>query len=394
MARIYLDNAATTAVDEKVLQAMLPYFSYEFGNTSSIHSFGQTATQAVDEAREKIARYLNCLPAEIIFTSGATESNNLAVWGMVKKLPVTEKYHFITSKIEHPSILETFKKLQKLGHEVTFLNVNEIGLIDLKQLQQEIKDKTVLVSIMTVNNEVGVIQPVEQIGKIVEQSREKRGENSLPLYFHTDAVQAINYLDMDVQKIKCDFLSFSGHKIYAPKGIGVLFVRQGVKIESLLYGGHHEYGLRAGTLNTPSIVGLGKAMEMAVDERTKVSQKIKKLRGAIIDGLNEIADIRINSSDLHGVPGILNVSFLKAEGESILMMLDMDGIAISTGSACSSGALEPSHVLTAMGVPVEWTHGSVRISLSKNNTQTEVNTFLISLKKIVERLRQMAPEIK
>jgi cysteine desulfurase len=392
--RVYFDNAATTAVDKRVLDAMLPYFTERFGNTSSIHSFGQDAQQAVDEARLMIANHLQADSREVIFTSGATESNNIAIWGVFNKYAKDKTLHFITSKIEHPSVLEVFKKIKKLGHDVTFLDVNEIGNISIEQLKQAVTDHTVLISVMYANNEVGAVQPVAEIGKLVKQVRAQRSKESLPLFFHTDAVQAMNYLEVNVEEIGCDFLTFSGHKIYAPKGVGVLYVRRGVNVDSLVNGGHHEYNLRPGTLNTPAIVGLGKAVELIKAEKEDNLSKVKSLKEKLFAGLREIPDARFNGLSETQLPNLLHVSLLKAEGESILMMLDIEGIAVSTGSACSSGALEPSHVLTAIGVPVEWTHGSVRISLGKNNTEEEVVEFLRVFKPIVERLRQMAPDIK
>lgn len=393
MQRVYFDNAATTKVDPRVRDAMLPFLSDEFGNASSIHSFGQEAQKAIGAAREIIADYLGCLPPEIYFTSGATESNNLAIWGVFNRyVKKNKKYHFITSKIEHPSVLEVFKKIEQLGHEVTYLDVDKNGVVKINNLMKLIKEKTLLISIMYVNNEVGAIQPIEDIGRLIKSFKTEQRQDKLPLLFHVDAVQALNYFDCDVRVLNCDLMSISGHKIYGPKGVGALYVKKGLILEPLVYGGHQESGLRSGTYNTPGIVGLGKAVEILRKERDKNFNKVKKLKDKIISGLKEIEDIRFNGDEAFQSPNIINVSFNNAEGESILMMLDLEGVAISTGSACSSGNLEPSSVLTAMKVPVEWIHGSVRISLSKDNTEQEVNYFLKALKVVINKLRSMSPE--
>ena len=280
------------------------------------------------------------------------------------------------------------------SHEVTFVEVDDAGVIKFDQLKAAIKDNTVLVSVMYANNEVGSVNLIEQIGQLVAEKKQERQEGDLPLYFHTDAVQAINYLDTDVEKLQCDFLALSGHKIYGPKGIGVLYIRAGVKIDPPMQGGSHEWNIRPGTLNVPGIVGLGRAVELVQEEKQMRIDHVAELKKILIEELKEIEEIRIFSAEKNGLPNIVNVSFYRAEGESMLMMLDMDGIAISTGSACSSGALEPSHVLTAMGVEKEWTHGSIRISFGKDNTLGEVKDFVKKIKPIVNRLRDMAPEIK
>lgn len=393
MKEIYYDNSATTKMDPRVLETMLPYFKDNYGNASSIHSQGQVALSAVDEAREIIADYLNCEPQEIIFTAGATESNNLAIQGVINHwTKQTNRVHIITTKIEHPSVLEVFKELAKHPSvEVSYVNVDEFGVVNLEELKSLIKENTLLVSVMYVNNEVGSIQPIEEIKEIIQKQRDNRAAKGLPLYFHVDAVQAFNYLNCDVEELGVDFLSFSGHKIHGPKGIGCLFIRKGMKLVPLMFGGHHEYGLRPGTLNVASIVGLGKAVELVSEEQEKNIQKIKKIRAKILKELEKFEDVRFNCGSDKQLSNIINVSFKKAEGESILMMLDMEGIAISTGSACSSGSLEPSHVLIAMGVKPEWAHGSVRISLSKDNTEVEVPVFIKVLQATIKRLREMAP---
>ncbi len=393
MKKIYFDNSATTKVDPKVFETMVPYLQDEFGNSGSIHSYGQIAQSAVDEARDKIASFLGCEAQEIIFTSGATESNNLAIQGVVKYfIKQNKKIHIITSKIEHPAVLEVFQDLAKNQLiEVDYIKVDEYGVIDLVELEKRIKNNTVLVSVMYANNEVGSIQPLIQIKKLIEIERSRREKKSLPLYFHTDAVQAVNYLDCWVNNLGVDFLSLSGHKIYAPKGIGVLYVRAGVKLAPITFGGHQEYNLRPGTLNIPAIVALGKAIELVEITKNQENKKLKILKDKLIKEISKIDNIRFNGDEKNQLPNLINVSFLKAEGESILMMLDLDGIAISTGSACSSGSLEPSHVLTAMGRKPEWSHGSIRISLGRFNNETEIAPFVKVLTTTIKKLREMAP---
>lgn len=392
MKSIYFDNSATTPVDERVLGAMRPFFIENFGNAHSVHSFGQAALAAVDEAREKIVGFLNCDSQEIIFTSGATESNNIAIQGVVNHLLKNKKpLHIITTKIEHPSVLEVVKNLEKFGAvEASYLKTDAAGRIDVENLEKTIKPNTVLVSIMYANNEVGSIQPIREAAEVIANERKQR-TSGLPIYLHVDAVQALNYLNCDTQELGVDLLSFSGHKIYGPKGVGALFIRKGVKIEPLVYGGHQEYGLRSGTLNVPSIAGLGKAVELIREEKNKSVLKIRKIKNKIIKGLEKIDNIRFNGAGDSQLPNIINVSFKKAEGESILMMLDLAGVAVSTGSACSSGSLEPSHVLSAMGVAPEWSHGSIRVSLGRFNTEAEATIFLKEIEPIIKKLRQMAP---
>ncbi|MFH0988304.1 MAG: cysteine desulfurase family protein [Parcubacteria group bacterium] len=395
MKHIYLDNSATTPIDPSVLKAMSPFLNKDFGNPHSIHSFGQTAQAAVDEAREKIARHFNCSSQEIIFTSGATESNNLAIAGVVNALLKNKKpIHIITTKIEHPSVLEVFRALEKWEDvEVSYLDVDASGVIKIEQLKKSIKENTVLVSIMYANNEVGAIQPIKEIGGLINNERLRRrsirASQPAPIYFHVDAVQAMNYLTADVQLLGADLISISGHKIYGPKGVGSLFVKRGVRLEPLVLGGHQEYGLRSGTLNVPGIVGLGKAVEM-IDVKTNAAHVIK-IKNKLLAGIKKISDIRLNGAGDMQLPNIVNVSFKNAEGESVLMMLDLAGIAISTGSACAAGSLEPSHVLTAMGVAPEWSHGSIRISIGKFNTETDATAFVKAIMPIVEKLRKMAP---
>lgn len=400
MKKVYYDNSATTPVDTRVLEAMLPYLKDDFGNPGSIHSYGQKALSAVDEARDKLAKFFNCSSQEIIFTGCATESNNLAILGTVNYFlslsrtlrDQSKKIHVITSAIEHPSVLEVFKALKKKGQvEVDFAPVDKNGIVKIEVLKKLIKDNTALISIMYANNEVGSIQPIEEIGKIIKEEKNKRGEKGLAIRFHVDAVQAVNTLNCDVEKLDVDFLSFSGHKIYAPKGVGALYIRRGIKIEPLMYGGHYEYNLRPGTLNVAYIVALGKAIELVDAGKKEEIEKLRKIKNKLIAEINKIENVRFNADSEKQLASLINVSFEKAEGESILMMLDMEGIAISTGSACSSGSLEPSHVLTAMGIRPEWSHGSVRISLGRFNSGDEVDYFVEKLKIIISKLRAMAP---
>lgn len=375
--QVYLDNAATTQVDKEVLKAMEPYFCDVFGNASSLHSFGQEAARAVENARKKIANFLNCLAEEIIFTSGATESNNIAIQGLVKT-----GEHIITSAIEHPAVLETCQYLEKKGVEVNYIKPDNNGIIRIEDIEKNIKNNTKLISIMFANNEIGTIQPIMKIGDIIKNKN---------ILFHTDAVQATNYLNMDVEKLGVDLLSISGHKIYGPKGIGVLFVKNPLrgKIKNIQYGGHQEQGLRPGTLNVPAIVGLGKAVELIQSTRDK---KVKELRDYALELIQEkIKNVKLNGSLEKRLPNNLNISIVGVEGEALLLGLNLAGIAVSTGSACSSGSLEPSHVLMSLGLSHEQAHGSLRISLGKQNTRDEIEYLVENLIKVVKKYRQMAP---
>jgi cysteine desulfurase len=427
--KIYLDYSATTPVDKKVMQVMRPYFCDKFGNPSSIHNFGQEAIAGVDKAREQVARFLNCEPNEIIFTSGATEADNLAIKGVVKALlrhakrdrkgraPI-EKLHIITSSIEHPAVLEPCRELEEEGVEVTYLPVLPNGIVDIEELKKAIKENTVLVSIMYVNSEVGTIQPIRKIGKIIKKINEKklkdwkntrpalRKEKPQPIYFHTDATQAINFLNCDVRWNYVDLLSMSSHKIYGPKGVGALYVKSSVPIEPLQLGGHQENNLRSGTLNVPGIVGFGKAVELLTPHsqhgevaagpvgllETPNNKKIAKLRDMLVSGImKNIPDVVLNTDRGIATPAHANFSFLGVEGEAILISLDLEGIAVSTGSACASGKLEPSHVLLAMGVKQEVAHNSIRFSLGKFTTAEEIKRVVKILPPIIKRLRKMSP---
>lgn len=390
MKKIYLDYAATTPLDKKVLSEILPYFSEKFGNPSSIHQYGQEALEAVEKARLQVADFLGCGSSEIIFTSGATESNNLAIKGILRASQV-ENPHIITSSIEHHCVLNTCKTVQKEGGEVTFLKVNQEGILDLENLKKAIKDNTIFISVMYANNEVGVIEPIAEIGKLLKEINSEREEKKLPkIYFHTDAVQAVNYLDCEVDNLGVDLLSLSGHKIYAPKGVGVLYVRKGTRIKSIQQGGEQENNFRAGTHNVSGIVGIGKAISLVLENRKKTIET-KKLRDYFIDNvLENIPDSKLNGSLEFRLPHNINFSFKGLEGESLLMMLDREGISVSTGSACSSASLSPSHVLSAMGIPPEVAHASIRFTLGKETTKEEVDFTLKTLIEKNKRLREIS----
>ncbi|MFH1990470.1 MAG: cysteine desulfurase family protein [Patescibacteria group bacterium] len=395
--KIYLDHAATTPVDKEVLKAMMPYFSEKFGNASSVHSFGQEAIAAVDQAREKIAKYFNCGFAEIIFTGSATEANNLAIKGLALSLPnyaIAEnsndynKFHIISTKIEHESVLESLKELEKAGHEVTYLPVDKEGLIKISDIEKAIKDTTILISIIYANNEIGTIQPIKEIGKLLEKINKKRLENKLSkIYFHTDAVQALNYLECRPDWLKVDLLTFSGHKIYGPKGIGGLYVRKGISLLPVISGGGQEFGLRSGTENISSIVGLAKAVELALENKEKNYKKIFNLRNQLLKDIikdNKIA-VNINSPRGNCLPSILNIRFSGINNETLIIALDQAGVAVSAGSACSSRALAASHVLTALGLTQKQAKESIRISIGKNTTKQEIKKAIRIINKY-ERL--------
>ncbi len=417
MQRIYLDHSATTPVDKKVLEEMLPYFNEKFGNVSSIHSFGQEALAGIDWAREKLANFLNADTAEIIFTSGATEADNLALFGVINALQAQgiKKPHIVTTSIEHDAILDACAFLKIKGVEVSYVDPQKNGVVKVSDVINQIKDNTVLVSVMYVNNEVGSIQPIRKIGKEIKKINERRFKewrNANPkersenkpqeIYFHTDATQALNFMNCDTKWNYIDLLSLSGHKIYGPKGVGALYVRQGVKIHSVQKGGHHERNLRSGTLNVAGIVGLGKAIELLGQRREKGSptkkqeknnQKIAGLRDYFVDEVKKnIPKVIVNTDIKNSSPSHANIIFLGVEGESILMSLDLEGIAVSTGSACASASLEASHVLLSMGVSKDVAHSSVRFTFGKHNTKKEVDKVLKILPKIIERLRKISTE--
>lgn len=392
--KIYLDHAATTSVDPQVLKAMMPYFNDKYGNASSLHSFGQESMAGVDNARKKVADFLGCQTKEVIFTSGATEGDNLAIRGLVSALAKqAKKPHVITSAIEHPAVLETCQHLEKIGVAVTYLPVTPKGLVTVESMERAIKPETALVTIMYVNNEIGTIQPIAAIGQLLKKINQERIKNGLPkIYFHTDAVQALNYCDCRVNYLGVDLLSLSGHKIYAPKGIGALYVRAGTPLKPIQYGGHHEQGIRSGTLNVAGIVGLGKAIELVKKEQARGFAKMKKLRDKMISGISQsIAKVNLNGDLEKRTPNNVNFSFFGLEGESLMLMLDLAGISVSTASACASGSLKPSHVLMATDNNPEMAHGSLRFTLGKSTTEKEIEAVLKVLPQMVEKLRQMSP---
>ena len=382
MNTVYFDNSATTKVDDEVLKAMLPYFSESYGNASTIYKLGRENRKAIEEAREKVAKILNCDASEIYFTSGGSESDNTAIKG-IAYANRKKGNHIITSKIEHPAVLDTCKKLEKEGFEVSYIGVDENGILDIEELKREIRPTTTLISIMFVNNEIGTIQPIEEIGKIAKENN---------IYFHTDAVQAVGTLRIDVKALNIDALSLSAHKFYGPKGIGALYIRRGIPFDNLINGGHQERSKRAGTENVAGIVGLGKAIEIAYNDLDEHCKKIKELRDYYVEQVEKrIPYIKINGDRERRVPGNSNISFRFIEGEGLLLNLDLKGICASSGSACTSGSLDPSHVLLAIGLPHEIAHGSLRISMGKYNTKEEVDYLIDSLVEIVSRLRDMSP---
>ena len=403
---VYFDHSATTPVDKKVLKAMLPYFSEKFGNASSIHSFGQAAVAGTDKARAQAAEFFSCAADEIVFTSGATEANNLALRGIIKALGKDiANPHIITSQIEHDAILEPCRDLEASGVEVTYLPVDSRGLVKAEDVKNAIKENTVLVSIMYVNSEVGSRQPLKEIGKVVEKINEDRQKEwqrtgaakKLPkpqkIYFHSDATQAVNFFDCRVEYLKLDLLSMSAHKIYGPKGVGLLYIRKGTKIAPLQLGGHHERNFRSGTLNVPGIVGLGEALSLLTPAaQEKNTKKIAALRDKLVAGvLKNIPDVVLNTDRENSTPAHAHFTFRGAEGESILISLDFEGIAVSTGSACASNSLKHSAVLEAMGISEEDTNYSLRFTLGKDNTAADITAVLKVLPPIVERLRKMNP---
>ena len=378
---IYLDHAATTPMRPEVLEAMHPYFLEHFGNPSSLHSYGLNARAAVERAREHVASAIGATPQEIVFTSGGTESDNLALRGVLERAG-NNKDHIITSAIEHPAILETCKFIEQLGHEVTFVPVDREGRVSPAAVEDAIRKNTRLISIMHANNEIGSIQPITKIGAIAA---------SLGIYMHTDAVQSVGKIPVNVNELHVDMLSISSHKIYGPKGVGCLYVRKGTKLKPLIFGGGHERGLRSGTENVSGIVGLGEAIRLAIEDFTD-NARIKKLRDALIDAvLREIPSTQLNGGKEHRLPNNANFSFSYIEGESLLLRLNAKGIAGSTGSACSSKKLEPSHVLLAIGLDPVDAHGSLRLTLGRDTTNADVRYVLEELPGIVEDLRKMSP---
>jgi cysteine desulfurase len=385
MQRFYFDHNATTPVDPQVLEAMLPYYSDGFGNASSIHSFGQRARAAVEHAREQVAALLGARPAEIVFTSGGTESDNLAIFGVVAAAEGANK-HVITTAIEHHAVLNACQALEARGIAVTYVPVSREGVVDPEDVSRALRPETVLISVMAANNELGTIQPIEEIGRIAAAA---------DVYFHTDAVQAAGKLPIDVNRLGADLLAISGHKIYAAKGVGVLYVRPSTHLEPILYGGHHERDRRPGTENVPGIVGLGKAAELARANLAVEAERLAALRDRLEQRLlAAVPHVRVNGAAAPRVPGTTNITFSFAEGESLVIALDLKGLACSTGAACSSGAVEPSHVLTAIGLPPEEARASLRFSLGRANTEEEVDAAVKLIPAVVERLRELSPLYK
>lgn len=385
--RVYLDNSATTPINKDVVEAMLPFLTEKFGNASSIHFFGQEARAAVDKARHQVAAIINARPNEIVFTSGGTEANNLAIRGL---LEANEKYgkHIVTSAIEHSAVKEVCLDLEKRGIEVTYLPVYEDGIVRIEDVKNAVREDTILISVMTANNEIGTIQPVEEIGRFV---KELRGGGK-KIWFHTDAVQAVGKMPVDVEEFGCDLLSLSAHKIYAPKGVGALYVRRGVRLHAQNIGGHQERERRGGTESVPHIVAFGKACEIAGSNLSENALRLSNLRNKFEDGVAEkITDLVFNGRRERRLPNISSISFRFIEGEGLLINLDMLGAAVSTGSACSSGSLEPSPVIRALGRNDELARGAIRFSFGNENTDEDVEYILEILPKAVENLRRLSP---
>lgn len=379
--RVYMDYASTTPLDPRVLKAMTPYFLVKYGNSMSLYSFGQEAKKALEESRAAVGGLMNAEADEIIFTGSATESNNLALKGIAFANRNKGK-HVITSAIEHPCVLESARWLEKQGFEVTFLPVDKFGLVDPKAVELAIRPETILVSIMHANNEIGTIEPLEEIGKICKEHN---------VYFHTDAAQSFGKVPVDVKKMNVDLLTVNAHKIYGPKGVGALFVKEGVKVEPLLHGGGHEFGLRSSTVNVAGIVGFAEAVRIAKKEMKSEARRLTKLRDKMIKEVLKIEDSHLNGHPVKRLPNNANFWFDFIEGEGLIMHLDSKGIAASTGSACSSESLEPSHVLTAIGLKHEQAHGSLRLTIGKYTTNADVNYVLKTLPPIVEKLRKISP---
>ena len=382
MKNVYMDYSATTYVRPEVLEEMLPYFTQKFGNPSSFYGISRETKRAIDKAREQVAKALKCLSDEVYFTGGGSEADNWAIKG-IASAHKNKGNHIITTKVEHHAVLHTCQYLEKNGFDVTYLDVDEEGFINLDDLRNAINDKTILVSIMFANNEIGTIQPIKEIGEICKEKK---------VFFHTDAVQAVGNVPVDVKEMNIDMLSLAGHKIYGPKGIGVLYIKKGIKIDNLIHGGAQERNRRAGTENIASIVGIGKAIELAHDNLDEHMKRLTDLRDKLMDGLLEIPYTRLNGprGDKR-LPGNVNVCFRFIEGESILLSLDFKGVCASSGSACTSGSLDPSHVLLAIGLPHEIAHGSLRLTMGEGSSEEDVDYVLEVVPPIIERLRNMSP---
>ena len=385
MGRIYLDYAATTPTHPEVVKAMLPYFTDAFGNPSSIYSYGQEAKGAIEEARVKVADLIGARDEEIIFTSGGTEADNFALKG-VAYANEPKGNHVITSSIEHHAVIETCKFLERRGFRITYLPVDEYGLVDPSDVKKAITNKTILISVMQANNEMGTVEPIAEIGRIAQEAG---------IYFHTDAVQTAGHIPVDVNELGVDLLSMSAHKLYGPRGVGALYIRKGTKLLPFMHGGEQERRRRASTENVPGIVGFGKAVELAQQEMSQEAKRLAYLRDQLIKGLLERIDhARLNGHPIMRLPNNVNISVDYVEGESMLLNLDLEGICASTGSACSSSSLEPSHVLLAMGLSHEQAHGSLRFTLGKWTTEEEIEQVLDTLPRIVAKLRAMSPLLR
>lgn len=379
MKRIYMDHAATTPVDPDVVKAMAPYFSEKYGNPSSLYSVAQEAKMAMEEARSKVAALINAKAEEIIFTSGGTESDNLALKGTAF---AKGKGHIITSAIEHHAVLHPLEWLEKRGFEVTYLPVDKDGLLPANTVKDAIRKDTILISVMHANNEIGTIQPIDEIGNIAAEHG---------IYFHTDAVQTAGKIPIDVKKMKINMLSISSHKLYGPKGVGALYLKKGTKIEPLFHGGGHERKVRSGTENVPGIIGFAKACEISMEVMDKEGERLARLRDHLIEETLKIENSWLNGHPTNRLPGNANFGFKFIEGESLILELDFNGVLANTGSACSSASLKPSHVLTAIGLKAEYTHGSLRITLGRDNTDEDVDYVIGAIPKVVGRLREMSP---
>lgn len=385
MRKVYLDNAATTALSPRVLEAMLPYFTQYYGNPSSVHAFGREAKQGLDKARDQVAKALHCEPSEVIFTGCGTESDNTVLLGVAQRYGDKGK-HIITTNVEHHAILHTCEYLEKQGYSVTYLPVDQDGLVTAEQVAAAIRPDTILVSIMFANNEVGTIMPIQEIGAVCKEKG---------VLFHTDAVQAVGHIPVDVQTMHIDMLSLSAHKFHGPKGVGALYCRKGIRLPSYIMGGAQERGRRAGTENVAGIVGLGAAIQLATERLEENRAKMTALRDRLMTGIQaRISEVKLNGHPTNRLPNNVNFSFKYIEGESILLMLDMNGIAASSGSACTSGSLDPSHVLLALGLPHEIAHGSVRLTLGDETTEEDIDYTIDVLEKTVARLRAMSPLYK
>ena len=385
MRKVYLDNAATTALSPRVLEAMLPYFTQYYGNPSSVHAFGREAKQGLDRARDQVAKALHCDPSEVIFTGCGTESDNTVLLGVAQRYGDKGK-HIITTNVEHHAILHTCEYLEKQGYSVTYLPVDQDGLVTAEQVAAAIRPDTILVSIMFANNEVGTIMPIQEIGAVCKEKG---------VLFHTDAVQAVGHIPVDVQAMHIDMLSLSAHKFHGPKGVGALYCRKGIRLPSYIMGGAQDRGRRAGTENVAGIVGLGAAIQLATEQLEENRAKMTALRDRLMTGIQaRISEVKLNGHPTNRLPNNVNFSFKYIEGESILLMLDMNGIAASSGSACTSGSLDPSHVLLALGLPHEIAHGSVRLTLGDETTEEDIDYTIDVLEKTVARLRAMSPLYK